>query len=114
MLALDSDCRDFRIWFKLGMVIFEGGFFDESFICFQKMMEIDAPEDYHFMAVTWMGNIHDAQGQRDEAVKFYQKALGMAPEGDGWRHDQFGIKSSREWIEQRLQTPYNWKSIVKK
>lgn len=113
-LAMDANCQDYRIWFKLGMVVFEGGYFEEAFTSFEKMVELKAPGDYLFMALTWMGNICDAQGQREEAVKLYQKALPMAPEGDGWRHDQFGIKSSREWIEQRLQAPYNWRSIVKK
>jgi tetratricopeptide (TPR) repeat protein len=112
-VALDADVQDYQIWFKLGMVVFEGGYFEESFICFDKILTLEAPDDYHFMAVTWKGNIRDAEGRRKEAVEFYRKALLLAPES-GWRHDQFGIQSSREWIEERLKSPYDWKAIVKK
>ena len=111
--AMEADVQEYGIWFKLGMVIFEGGYFEEAFICFDKMLQLAAPDDYHFMAVTWKGNIRDAQGRREEALEFYGKALTMAPEG-AWRHDQFGIQSSREWIEERLKSPYNWGAIVKK
>jgi tetratricopeptide (TPR) repeat protein len=113
-LALDSDVQDYQIWFKLGMVIFEGGYLDESFTCFERIMNLNAPADYFFMAKTWFGNIRDAQGKRDEAISLYKIALEAAPEDDGWRHDQFGIQSSREWIENRLKSPFDWKTIIKK
>ena len=112
-IALKADVQNYQTWFKLGMVIFEGGYFEESFKCFEKLLSVEAPKDYHFMAVTWMGNIRDAQGKREEAVNLYKKALPLAPEGDGWRHDQFGIKSSRDWLEARIVAPYDWKAIIK-
>ncbi|MFW6137149.1 MAG: M1 family aminopeptidase [Candidatus Aminicenantaceae bacterium] len=112
--ALEADCRDHEIWFKLGMVIFEGGYFEEAFSCFQKILDLDAPELFDFTAVTWQGNIRDAQGRREEAVEFYREALGMAEGKITMRHDQFGIQTSREWIEQRLASPFNWKTIVKR
>ncbi len=113
-MALESDVQDYQIWFKLGMVIFEGGYLDESFICFEKLIELKAPLDYIFMAKTWFGNIRDAQGRREEAVEFYKIALDAAPDDSGWRHDQFGIQSNREWIENRIKTPYDWSTIIKK
>jgi len=113
-LALDSDVQDYNIWFKLGMVVFEGGYLDESFTCFERIMDLNAPADYIFMARTWFGNIRDAQGKRDEALKFYQIALEAAPGDDGWRHDQFGIQSSREWIESRLKSSFDWNTVIKK
>ena len=112
--ALEADVQDFQIWFKLGMVVFEGGYLDESFTCFEKMLELKAPDAYDFMAKTWKGNIRDAQGRREEAVKFYKMALEVAPSDSGWRHDQFGIQSSREWIESRLKMPFDWSQIIKK
>ena len=113
-LAIDSDVQDYHIWFKLGMVIFEGGYLDEAFTCFERIMNLTAPSDYIFMAKTWFGNIRDAQGKREEAISFYKIALEAAPNDSGWRHDQFGIQSSREWIENRLKSPFDWKTIIKK
>ncbi|MFC2160426.1 M1 family aminopeptidase [Acidobacteriota bacterium] len=113
-LAIESDAQDYQIWFKLGMVIFEGGYLDESFTCFERILDQNAPSDYIFMAKTWFGNIRDAQGKRDEAIKLYKIALEGAPNDSGWRHDQFGIQSSREWIESRLKTPFDWITIIKK
>ena len=113
-IALEADVQGYQTWLKLGMVIFEGGYFDESYTCFEKLLALEAPKDYHFMARTWLANIRDAQGRREEAVELYKKALPLAPEGDGWRHDQFKIQSSKAWIEARIAAPYDWKTIVKK
>jgi len=112
-LKLYTGLQDHSSWFKLGMVIFEGGYLEESFSCFQKVRELDAPEMYNFMAVTWQGNVRDAQGRRDEAVKYYHRALELSEGKRAIRHDQFGIQTSREWIEQRLKSPFDWKSIIK-
>ena len=114
--ALELDCKDYKTWFKLGLVIFEGGYFDEAFTCFEKILELDAPENYHFIATTWQGNVRDAQGRRDEAIGFYKKALEMAEitKLQVMRHDQWGIKISREWVERRLVSPFDWKSVVKR
>lgn len=112
--ALVLDCPDYEIWFKLGMIVFEGGYFEEAFNCFEKMRKIDTPEVYEWVAVVWQGNIRDAQGRREEAVEFYREALGMAEGKPVIKHDQFGIQTSREWIEQRLASPYGWKNVVKK
>jgi tetratricopeptide (TPR) repeat protein len=112
--AFESDYDDSRGWFKLGIVIFEGGYFNEASICFQKILELDAPEMVDFMAVTWLGNTCDAQGRRDDAVEYYRKALEMADNHGLIRHDQFGLQISSEWIQQRLLAPFNWRSVVKK
>jgi hypothetical protein len=66
------------------------------------------------MAVTWMGNVRDAQNRRDEALNYYRQALEMSQEHGVMRHDQFGIQTSKEWIKQRLDSSYNWNTIVKK
>jgi hypothetical protein len=65
------------------------------------------------MALTWMGNVQDAQGRRDEALRLYREAL-KQDSGTATRHDQFGIQSSRAWIEDRLKAPYDWTKIIKK
>ncbi len=111
--ALEAGAKDASIWFKLGMVIFEGGYLNESFSCFEKVLDSTSDADGQFMALTWMGNVRDAQGRRDEAVKYYREALGRYA-GSDTRHDQFGIQSSRTWIEDRLKAPYDWTKIIKR
>jgi hypothetical protein len=112
-ISVENEVPDYNIWFKLGMVVFEGGYLDEALDCFRRLLDLDSPADYDFMALTWIANICDARGQREEAVKYYRQALKISPEG-AWRHDQFRIESSREWIEKRLHEPYDWSTIIKK
>lgn len=113
-IAMESGYDDPSGWFKLGMVVFEGGLFEEAFSCFEKILALDARALYDFMALTWMGNVRGAQDRRDEALKYYRQALEMSKEHGAMRHDQFGIQTSKEWIKQRLESPYNWNTIVKK
>jgi tetratricopeptide (TPR) repeat protein len=112
-ISVENEVPDYRIWFKLGMVVFEGGHLEEALDCFRRLLDLESPSDYDFMALTWMGNVWDARGRREEAIKLYRQALKINPDG-AWRHDQFGIESSQEWIENRLQTRYDWSTIIKK
>jgi len=112
--VLKTDLKDHNAWFKLGLVIFEGRYFEESFNCFQRILEMDPPEVYEYLAITWEGNIRDAQGRREEALKFYRKALEIADDKPEIQHEQFGIQTSKEWIKKRLVSSYNWESILKR
>lgn len=112
-MAVKHDVQIHRIWFKLGMVIFEGGYLEEALTCFNRVHEMETPVDYDFMALTWMGNVWDARGNREEAVKFYRLAKATGSK-IAMRHDQFGIQSSPEWIESRLKEPYDWSTVIKK
>lgn len=112
-IAAENDVQDGRSWFKLGMVVFEGGYLDASLDCFQRLLDQHVSKDMDFMALTWMGNIWDARGNREEAIKQYRLALATGSQYSS-RHDQFRIESSREWIEKRLQEPYDWTTVIKK
>jgi tetratricopeptide (TPR) repeat protein len=112
-IAVDSDVQDSRTWFKLGMVVFEGGYLDESLDCFRRLLDLHVSTDMDFMALCWMGNVWDARGNREEAIKQYRRALATGSESSS-RHDQFRIESSREWIEKRLKEPYDWSTVIKK
>ena len=110
-VALEADVKDRSIWFKLGMVIFEGGYLDESFVCFEKIFQLEPEGRYAFFAKTWMGNIRDAQQRREDAKRLYSEALDLF-DGNSTRHDQFGIESSEEWVRARIKEPYDWTSII--
>lgn len=112
-IAVEAKLDIVSSWFKLGMTIFEGGYLTEAFDAFKRMIDLKPAKNYHFYALIWMGNVLDAQGKREEAIKFYRESL-KYDTGGGTRHDQFKIESSRKWVEERLKSPYDWKTVTKK
>lgn len=112
-IAAESDLDIASLWFKLGMCVFEGGYFEEAFDSFKRLFELKSSKSYQFYAQVWMGNIRDAQGQREEALKHYRESLNFDT-GSASRHDQYKIESSRKWVEERLREPYDWGRILKK
>ena len=47
----------------------------------------------------------DLQKQRDKAVEYYKKALEFDP-GETMTHSQYGMQINRQWVEERLKTPF--------
>lgn len=96
-----------RSWFKLGLTLFDGGYYKESFNAFEKFTEFNPPKLDHFAALVWMGHLQDLFGNREEALKYYNEAL-KHDIGFTMRHDQWGMKIDRQWVEERLKTPFKW------
>jgi tetratricopeptide (TPR) repeat protein len=96
-----------RSWFKLGLILFDGGYYKESFKAFEKLIELNPPQLTHFASLVWMGHLQDLFGNREEALKYYNEAL-KRDTGGTMRHDQWGIKIGRQWIEERLKSPFKW------
>jgi tetratricopeptide (TPR) repeat protein len=96
-----------RSWFKLGLTLFDGGYYKESFNAFEKFTELNPSQLDHFAALVWMGHIQDLFGNREEALKYYNEAL-KHDIGGTMRHDQWGMKIDRQWVEERLKTPFKW------
>ena len=94
-------------WFKLGMTLFDGGYFTESFEAFKKNTELNPSEIYYFTSLVWLGHLKDLMEQREEALKYYNDAL-KNDTGRTMRHDQYGLKINRQWVEERLKTPFQW------
>jgi hypothetical protein len=69
---------------------------------------MEAPKLYIFTAHTWMGQLKDLMGEREEALRYYKRALEY-DEGDTMTHSQFGMRINRAWVEKRLKTPFTWK-----
>jgi tetratricopeptide (TPR) repeat protein len=107
--AKDLTIEDRGFWFKMGMLLFDSGYYPEAFTAMEKVAEMeDTSELYKFTAYTWMGHLKDLMGEREQAIKYYNLAL-EHDEGTTMRHDQFRMKINRRWIEQRLKTPFTWK-----
>ncbi|HRD02059.1 MAG TPA: hypothetical protein PLP57_05365 [Candidatus Saccharicenans sp.] len=95
-------------WFKLGLVLFDSGYYEESLRALEKIPMMGTSRTYIFAAWTWMGHLYDLLGKRKEAVDCYIKALDFDT-GETIRSDQYGMKINRAWVESRLKSPFTWK-----
>jgi tetratricopeptide (TPR) repeat protein len=104
--GLDIDTRSF--WFKLGMLLFDSGYYTESFTAFERVSKMDVSKLYKSTSFTWMGHLKDLEGKREEAIKYYELALEYDT-GETMQHSQYRMRINRKWIEKRLKTPFTWK-----
>ncbi|MCX6570611.1 MAG: M1 family aminopeptidase [Candidatus Aminicenantes bacterium] len=105
-LARSSQLKDANLWFSLGIKLVDGGSYAEAFESMRKITESGPAKELNFIALTWMGNLKDLMGQREKAIEYYQEALKYDPGETAIRHDQWGISINRQWIEDRLKTPF--------
>jgi hypothetical protein len=54
----------------------------------------------------WIGMCYDVLNERGKAVEAYKKALSYEEVQFGDRHDQYGLHITREWIQERILSPY--------
>lgn len=106
--AQDLVIENLGFWFKLGMLLFDSGYYPEAFISMEKVSQMKASSLYIFTAYTWMGQLKDLLGERQEALKYYKRALDH-DEGDTMTHSQFGMRINRAWVEKLLKIPFTWK-----
>jgi RNA polymerase sigma-70 factor (ECF subfamily) len=103
---LPREC--FRVWFKLGLALYDGGHYDEALVAFGRvgMPDMGVFLIYPFAARVWQGHICDLLGRREEALAHYQEALDLKPGEGTMRHDQYDMTVNRSWAEERLKTPF--------
>jgi len=100
--------HDVDFWFKLGLLLFDGGFTRESLDAFDKTIAENPSPILLFAAWTWRGHLLDLLGRRDEALSSYRKALEHDP-GSSMEHSQYRLRIDRRWVETRLRSPFIWK-----
>jgi hypothetical protein len=96
-----------HVWFKLGLLLFDGGAYPESLAAFRKCRDLSKTKGDLFGALVWMGNINDLLGGREAAVSCYAEALKNDP-GRALQHDQYGLRLDKAWVEERIKTPFTW------
>ncbi len=106
--ARNLTIADTDFWFKLGLLLFDSGYYKDSLAAFEKVPPLDSSKLRQFAVWTWMGLINDLLGKRHEAVSCYHKAIEFDT-GDTMRMDQYGMKIDRAWVESRLNSPFTWK-----
>jgi tetratricopeptide (TPR) repeat protein len=99
--ARELKVEDANIRFKLGLLLYDGKNYQEAL---EVMTQLDKPE-LRFAALVWQGHLLDLLGRRDEAVSRYQEALRI-PGSPTMQHDQYNMKIDKQWVEERLKTPF--------
>jgi tetratricopeptide (TPR) repeat protein len=104
-LSYFEPISDFNFLFRLGITLFDGAYYPEAFLSFKKISDRDMYGIWRFRALVWMGAIKDILGEREEALKIYEEAI-KGDTGDDIAYNNYGIRISRGWAEERLKTPF--------
>jgi tetratricopeptide (TPR) repeat protein len=104
--------QDSETWFKLGMILFDSGYYQNSFEAFDRVLGFNPSRNDRFASLVWMGHLKDLSGSRKEALKYYREALELDLGTTIW-HDQYKIEINRKWVEERLKVPFQWKKPSK-
>jgi tetratricopeptide (TPR) repeat protein len=104
--ALERSMQEANLWGKLGMALFDGGYCEEALRAFGKCADLaKADSHWSFSAPAWRGHLLDLLGRREEALAAYRLAVERV--GERYvRHDQYGLRVDRAWLEERLQQPF--------
>jgi tetratricopeptide (TPR) repeat protein len=92
-------------WFKLGLLLYDSGYHQESLAAFTKTAALEKTGVTAFAARVWQGHMNDLLGNRAAALDFYKEALKIDP-GLAMTHSQWGMTIDRAWVEERLVTPF--------
>ena len=104
----DEDIASTRVWYSLGMDLYDREHFAEAFHCFKKVSELGTGVFAGFASLSWMGILKDLMGERKEALVYYKEALKHDTE-ETFRLPRLRTGIDRQWIEERLKTPFKLK-----
>jgi hypothetical protein len=104
--AQEMGWQDIGAWGKLGMTLYDGRYYAEALEAFRRLEDLaDKSSPWWFASCVWQGHVLDLLDRRQEALACYQRAL--ASDADiSMRHDQYGMKLDRQWVEKRLEQPF--------
>lgn len=101
------DLEDAGLLYKLGMCLYDGEHYEESLQILRKCTDLSRSQKSNslYYHLTWQGHVLDLLNRREEALSCYQEALEHCGSG-GVRHDQYGMRTDRSWIEKRIKSPF--------
>jgi tetratricopeptide (TPR) repeat protein len=107
--AREMKIEDAGIWFKLGSTLYDGRYYPEALDAMTRAAGVAGSDsDLRFGALVWQGHLLDLLGRRAEAVARYQEAL-KTPGSPNLRQDQYNLVINKQWVEERLKTPFERK-----
>jgi len=102
---------NYENWINLGLRMYDYGDLEKTVACFDKAISAaGTPKTYRdsstvMCAYYWKGLIMDEQKKRDEAIRFYNKALEVSTKFS-ISFSQFNLVANRENIKKYLLEPY--------
>ncbi|MBN2132241.1 MAG: hypothetical protein JW741_22260 [Sedimentisphaerales bacterium] len=104
--AQQAQMSDAGRWFKLGMALYDGKYYEQALTAFRTSQR-QAQDDPSraCAALVWQGHLLDLLERRDEALRCYNEALGQSADLN-MRHDQYGMKLDRQWVQKRIEEPF--------
>jgi hypothetical protein len=98
---------DFWVRRLLSMQLFDSRHYNECAEVCEDIIRADG-SSRHTVADSyrWVGMCRDMLNEREKAVEAYKKALSFEEVQFGDRHDQYSLHITREWIQERLLSPY--------
>jgi tetratricopeptide (TPR) repeat protein len=107
--AVALDTRDVDVLRKLGLTLVDARRYEDALAAFDRIVQVnpDTTSIWGFGALAWRGLLNDLLGRRAAAVESYRQALAV-PGTPTLQHSQFGLTLDRDFIEQRLRTPFVW------
>ena len=104
--AREMKIHDAGFWVKLGLLLYDGRYYQEALDAMMRLADVAGDGSaWRFAAIVWQGQLLDLLGRRDEAVARYQEALKM-PGSPSMSHDQYHLVLNKQWVEERLKTPF--------
>ena len=97
-------------WFKLALTLYDGKYYEQALEA-AKEAQVQAKDDSLrvFVALAVQGLLLDLLGQRDEALKCYNKALKESAKPE-IALVPYGIEMlNRQWVQERLKEPFSRK-----
>lgn len=104
--ARELKIEDTNTWGKLGLLLYDGRYYPEALELMTQLAQRDS--NWRFAALVWQGHLLDLPGRRAEAVARYQEALKF-PGSPTMEHSQYKLIINKQWVEERLKTPFERK-----
>lgn len=104
--ACELKIEDADTWIKLGLLLYDGRYYPEALEAMTRVSGNDP--DWRFAGLVWQGHLLDLLGRRAEAVARYQEAL-KVPGSPSMQHSQYNLTLNKQWVEERLKTPFERK-----
>lgn len=107
----DEKITNSDILYRAGLGLYEFEDYAAAFDCFRKIADLRTDPETRFAAYGWQGLLKDILGDRDEAQRYYRQALDHDT-GESISHSWLRIVMNRQWVEERLKTPFSFETLV--
>lgn len=104
--ANEIDSKNGEVWGRLGLALYDGRYYPEALEAFRRAAPLIPDKNYSAVAIIWQGHVLDLLGRRQEAIAAYRQALETNP-NPSMQHDQYGMRINRQWVEERIQKPFD-------